>query len=157
MSRPSVGWATPVSQVHRYWRNWGKLGPNIPNHVQGHIKSNPKSLALRFASNKILLYGLSYTCLTGTQVFGQFGGTGPQIPQIFCRDTWKLIQSPQILISHQLRPYSSVKALCGVSYTVSQVLGYWERLRKLDPNIPNHVQGHMKINPKSSTPHFTSS
>ena len=40
-----------------------------------------------------------------------------RIPQIMCRDTWNLIRSLQLLVSHQMRPYSSVRALCGLSYT----------------------------------------
>ena len=38
-----MGWAIPVSQIIWYWRNLGKLmAPNTPNHMQGHMKSNPK-------------------------------------------------------------------------------------------------------------------
>ena len=48
---------------------------------------------------------------------GAIWGNWPQIPQITCRNTWKVIQSLWILISHQLRPYSRVKVLCWVSYT----------------------------------------
>ena len=43
MSGPSVGRAVPVSQVLRCWGSLGKLGSNTPNHVQGHMESNPKS------------------------------------------------------------------------------------------------------------------
>ena len=49
-----------------------------------------------------------------------------QMPQISCRDTSKVIQSLQIIISHQMRPYSSFKALCGLScacFTGTCVLG----------------------------------
>ena len=52
---PSVGRAIPVSQVLRYWGNLGKLGLNTPNHMQGHIKSNPKSSDPHFTSNETLL------------------------------------------------------------------------------------------------------
>ena len=55
VSRPSVGRITPVSQVLRYWGNLGKLGPNTPNHVQGHLQSIRKSLAPCFESNETLL------------------------------------------------------------------------------------------------------
>ena len=55
VSRPSVDRITPVSQVLRYWGNLGKLGPNTPNHVQGHMKSNPKSSAPCFTSSETLL------------------------------------------------------------------------------------------------------
>ena len=51
VSRPSVGQIIPVLEVRRYWGNLGKLGPNTPNYVQGHMKSNSKSSALCFTSN----------------------------------------------------------------------------------------------------------
>ena len=38
----------------------------------------------------------------------------------------------------------------------SQVLRYWSNFVKLGLNTPNYVQGHMKSNPKSSAPCFTS-
>ena len=39
---------------------------------------------------------------------------------------------------------------------VLQVLGFWGNLGKKGPNTQNHVLGHMKNNPKSSAPYFTS-
>ena len=51
-----MGQAVRVSQVLLwYWGNLGKLGPNTSNHVQGHMKSNPKSLTPCFTSNETLL------------------------------------------------------------------------------------------------------
>ena len=55
MSGPSVAQALPVSQVLEYWGNLGKLGPNTTNHVQGHMKGNPKPSAPCFTSNETLL------------------------------------------------------------------------------------------------------
>ena len=55
VSRPSVGQIIPVSQVLRYWGNFGKLGLNTPNHMQGLMKNNPKSSAPCFTSNDTLL------------------------------------------------------------------------------------------------------
>ena len=46
-----MGLVIPVSQVLGYWGNLGKLGPNTPNHAQGHMKSNPKSSVYQ-TSNK---------------------------------------------------------------------------------------------------------
>ena len=106
VSRPSVGRIIPVSQVLRYWGNLGKLGPNTPNHVQGHMKSNPKSSALCFTSKQTLLQ---------------------------CQD-------PQWVKLYLFHRYQ------GIGGT----------LEKLGPNTPNHVQGHMKSNSKSSDPYFTS-
>ena len=39
---------------------------------------------------------------------------------------------------------------------VSQVLECWGSLGQLGPNTPNHVQGYMKSNSKSSDPYFIS-
>ena len=43
----------------------------------------------------------------------------------------------------------------GRAIHVSQVLGYWGNLGKLGRITPNQVQGHMKSNPESSAPYFT--
>ena len=55
VSRLSVGWVIPVSWVLRYLGNLGRLGPNTPNHAQGHTKNNPKSSAPQLASDEVLL------------------------------------------------------------------------------------------------------
>ena len=55
VSRPFVGSVIPVLQVLRHWGNSGKLGSNTPDHVQGHMKINPKSSAPCFTSNETLL------------------------------------------------------------------------------------------------------
>ena len=101
VSRPTVGRAIPVSQVHSYWGNLGKLGPNTPNHVQGHMKVIQSlqllvSHQMRPHSSVRALCGLSYTCFTGTRVLGQFGETGPKHPKS-CAGT---NESFQLLVSH---------------------------------------------------------
>ena len=86
VSEPSVGWVIPVSQVLRYWGNLGKLGPNTPNHVQGHMKSNPKLLVshqIKPCSSVRTLFESSYTCFTGSQVLGQFGEIGPKYSKLY--------------------------------------------------------------------------
>ena len=108
----------------------------------------------------------SYSCQDHLTIelylfFGQLGITAiweerAQIPLIKYRVTQKEIQSLQVHISHQMRPYASVRALRELSYTCftdTRVLG---NLGKLGPNTQNHVQGHLKSNPKSSAPGFTS-
>ena len=85
VSRPSVGRIILVSQVLR-WSIFGKLGPNTPNHVQGHTKNNPKfqllvSHQMRHCCSVRALCGLSYSRFTGSQVVGQFGETGPEYPK----------------------------------------------------------------------------
>ena len=72
------------------------------------------------------LCGLSYTGFTGTWALGQFGEIGLDYPK-HMQGHMKSTQSLQILILHQMRPYSSVsRPFCGVSYTCftgTQVLG----------------------------------
>ena len=104
VSRPSVGRIIPVSQVLRYWDNLGKLHPNTPNHVQGHMKSNTKSSAPCFTSNETLLQ---------------------------CQDPLWV----ELYLFHR---YLGIGAIWGNG-----------------PKYPNHVQGHMKSNTKSSAPCFT--
>ena len=55
VSRASVDWVIPVSQVLGCWGNLGKLGPNTPNHAQRHTKSNPKTSVPHLTSNEVLL------------------------------------------------------------------------------------------------------
>ena len=61
-----------------------------------------------------------------------------QIPQIVCRDTWKVIQSLQLLIPHQMRPYFSIEACGGLSYicfTVGYLIGQFEETGRKHPQI----------------------
>ena len=91
VSMPQKGPIIPASQVLRYWGNLKKLGRNTQNHVQEHMKSNPKSLQhlvshqVRSHSSKIALCGLSCICFPGTWVLWQFGETGPKYPQLMSR------------------------------------------------------------------------
>ena len=161
MSRPSVGRIISVSQVLRYWGNLVKLAPNTPNHVQGHMKNNTKSSASCFTSSETLLQWQDplWVKLYLFQRYSSIGaiwGNWAQIPQITCRDTRKVIQSLQILILHQMRPYSSVKALCGSSYTCftgTQVLG---QFGETWPEYPKSCTGTHEKQSKVFTPHFTS-
>ena len=146
VSGPSVGRAIPVSQVLGYWSNLAKLGLNTLNHVQGQIKSNPKSSAycLNIKWEVTQCRGPLWVEL---YLFHRCSGIGAiwvnwaRIPQIMCRKTWKVIQSLQLLVSHQMRPYSSVRALCELSYTCftgTRVLGqFW----KTGPEYPKSCAG----------------
>ena len=131
VSRHSVVRIIPVSQVLGYWGDLGKLGLNTPNHVQGHMKDNSKSSAPCSTSNETLLkcqgplWVELYLFLRYSDIEA-FLRKWAQILQITCRNTWKGIQNLQILMLHQMRPYTIVKALCGVSYTCftgTRVLG----------------------------------
>ena len=146
VSKPFVGRIIPVSQVPRYWSNLGKLGSNAPNHAQGHIKGNPKPSAPCFTSNDTLLqcqgplWPKLYLCHRYSNI-GAIQGNWVRIPQIMCRDTRKVIQSLQLLVSHQMRPYSSVRALCGSSYTCftgTWILGQFGETR---PECPKSCAG----------------
>ena len=65
--------------------------------------------------------------------------------------------SLQLLVSHQMRPCCSARALCELSYTCFTATWVLGQFGKLALNTPNHVQGHKKNNPKSSGSCFTSS
>ena len=147
VSRPSVGRIIPVSQVLRYWGNLGKLGPNpqimwkARTQVIQSLQFLVSHQIIRPYSSVRRTHGLNYTCFTGTRVLGKFWGNWAQIPQIMCRDTWKVIQSLQLLVSHQMRPYSSVRALCGSSYTCftgTWILGQFGETR---PECPKSCAG----------------
>ena len=106
VSRPSLSWVVPASQVLGYWGNLEKLGPKIPNHAQGHTKSNLKTSVPHLISNDILL-----TCEGHLRV--------------------QLQMSDRCL----------------------SIMAIWENKAEIPPN---HMRWHMKSNPKSSAPHFTS-
>ena len=55
-----------------------------------------------------------------------------------------------------MRPYSSVKAACWLSYTCFISARVFGSLGRLGPNSPNHAQGHTKSNLKSSAPQLAS-
>ena len=68
--------------MREIWGNWAHIHPN---HVQGHSRSNQKSSAPHFTSGKAIsikaFCGSNFICLTGTQILGQFGETGPEYPK----------------------------------------------------------------------------
>ena len=99
---------------------------------------------------------LSYTCSTGTQVLGQFGETRLEYPKSCAgrHENQSKVLSSLFLINWDLTlvPKPSV----GWAIPRSQVFRNWGNLGKLAPNTPNHMQEHMKSNPKSLDPYFTS-
>ena len=64
----------------------------------------------------------------------------PQILQIMCRDTWKVIQSLQLLVSHQMRLNLVSGPSVGKTVPVSQLLGYWGQLRETGPEHPKSCE-----------------
>ena len=151
-----------VTAAIGYWAT-GNLGnwAQVPQIMWKYIPKVIHSLQLHVSHQM-----RSYSCQDHLTIelhlfFGYLGirailEKSAQTPLIKYRVTQKEIQSLQVLISHQMRPYASVRAFREFSYTCftdTRVLG---NLGKLGPNTQNHVQGHLKSNPKSSAPCFTS-
>ena len=93
-----MGRVISVLQVILYWVNLGRLGPNVPNHVQGHMKSNPKYSALYFTPIETLLY-CQGPLWAELYLFHRYLGIGeiwinwPQNTKRMCSDTQKVTQS----------------------------------------------------------------
>ena len=91
------------------------------------MKSNPKSSSPCVTSNEALLY-FQGPLWVKLYLFHRYSGIGAiwgnwaQIPQIMYRNTWKVIQSLQLLVSHQLRLCSSVRAIFWLSWPVLNFL-----------------------------------
>ena len=143
-----------VTAAIGYWAT-GNLGnwAQVPQIMWKYIPKVIHSLQLHVSHQM-----RSYSCQDHLTIelhlfFGYLGirailEKSAQTPLIKYRVTQKEIQSLQVLISHQMRPYASVRALREFSYTCftdTRVLG---NLGKLGPNTQNHVQGHLKSNPK---------
>ena len=156
VSRASVGWVIPVSQVLRYWGSLGKLGPNTPNHAQGHTKRNPKTPAPHLTSNEVLLLCQSHLMVQLYLFYGYLSiramwENRAQIPhQIIWSDAWKVmqqlepdtpshgyvIQSVKLHISHQMKSYSNVKAIWESIYTCFCVPVELGQVRETRPKLP---------------------
>ena len=69
-------------------------------------------------------------------VLGQFGETWSNYTKPYL-ETQKVMQSFQHHISHWMRPYSSAKAIWGLSYTCFRVFGVLVQFRETEPQCPN--------------------
>ena len=67
---------------------------------------------------RVNLYLFLCICKTGAS-----WGNLAQILQIVGRDIQKVIQSVKFHTSHQMKPYSRVKAILGFSYTCLSIFG----------------------------------
>ena len=68
------------------------------------------------------------------------------IPQIMCRNTWKVIQSLHPLVSHQMRLYSRIRTFCGLSYTSFTCIGVFLQFWETAPKYPKRCTGtHEKL------------
>ena len=114
-------------------------------------------------SNTKAIWRSSFACF---RVFGTlvlFGARGPsmtQIPQMMVREVQKVVQTLQLIISHQMMHYSNPKAIWRSSFTCFRVFGalvqFGETGPKYGPNTANHCYRDTKSNPKYSAHHFTS-
>ena len=83
----------------------GKCSKLFSSSCQENTESVPNFSAQKQTEGCVL------TCFRVFGALGQFGETGPnraQLPEIMVRETQKVIQSLQVIISHQVRPYLSV-------------------------------------------------
>ena len=93
---------------------FGEIGPEYhKSYVRTHEKKSKVFSSLFHIKWDLTLVSEPSVGWAVSQVLGYWGNweNWAWIPQITCRDTWKVIQSLQILILHQMRPCSSVTAL----------------------------------------------
>ena len=123
--------------------NFGKLGLNTPNQMQGHMKSNPKQ-SLQLISHQMRLYssvrglcGLSYTCFSGPRVLEQFGETGSKYPKSCTRthekeskDFSSSLASNEVLLSRQ----SYLRVQLYLSYGYLSIRAIWGNRAQIPPN-----------------------
>ena len=142
-----------------------ETGPEYPRPCAGtHEKQSKISVAphIKWDLTLVRLPSVGWVVAAFSQVLGYWGNLGklgPNTSKSWPGSKQKVIQRLWLFISHQMRPYSSVKGLWSVDwvlYTISQVLWNCCNLGKLHWNTPNYSQGHMKSNPKSSALHLTS-
>ena len=124
--------------------------PKVIHSLQLHTSHQMRSYSCQdhLKIELYLLFGV-----VGHQ--GNLGEKGPNTPISSTKSPKIKIQSLQLLILHQMRPHISVQDLCGSNYTCftgTQLLGH---IGETGPEYPNHEQGHMKSNQKSSAPCFT--
>ena len=70
---------------------------------------------------------------------------GSKYPKLY-EKTRKLIQSFQLHISQQIRPYSMSSLSDGQVIPILLVFGHYSNLGKLDPSTPNNAQRQIKSN-----------
>ena len=115
-----------------HWEKSRNLQPNTQNH--GHVIHSAKlhiSLQVKpYSSVKVIclikLYLFLCMCGIGTSQLNY-----AQITQIMDSNPPKVIKSVKLSISHQVMPYSSVKAICGSSYTYSSIFGEWGQVGEI--------------------------
>ena len=89
-----------------------------------------------------------------TQVLGHWGKSGIMVPKT--PNHGHVIQSVKLYISHQMKHYSSVKAIWESICTCFVQLWNWNKLGKLGPSNPNHGHQYIESHLTCKIPHFTS-
>ena len=142
MSRTSVGWVIPVSQVLRYWGILGKLCPSTLNHLQRHTKSNPKTSSPHLTLNEVLLLCqghlrvqlyLSYGYLSVRAIWGKLGQNTPNHVYIHTKSNPKFSASHYTLNEFLLK----CQGIWGLIYTCFRVFGVLGLFRETGPQYPN--------------------
>ena len=115
-------------------------------------------------SNAKSIWRLSLTCFKVSWALGHLGKLSPnraQIPQIMTREAQQIINSLQLIISHQVSPYLSLMTIRVLSLTCSRAFGPLVQFVENGPqralNTGNHWKRDTGSHWKSSTHHFRSS
>ena len=112
--------------------NLGEKGANIPKSSIYKVTQKEIQSPQLLISFQMRPYASVQALWVELYLFHRYSGIGAiwgnwaRIPQIMCKDTRKVIQNLQLFVSHQIRHYSSVRTLCGSSYTCftgTRVLG----------------------------------
>ena len=123
----------PVLVYLAHWGKSGNLRPNtqIHGHVIQSVKLHISHQMKPYSSVRVILvklYLLQYILGTGAS-----WGDLPQILLIIGTNTQKVIYSVKLHISHQRKPYLSVKAIRGSIYTYFVYLRNCGKLAKFSP------------------------
>ena len=115
----------------------GKLSRNNPIQVYRNTESNPwSSTEIKPYFFVKVIWGSSYTCSMDIWAFGKFQETGLKYSKIMCRDTWKVTQSLQLHISHQMKLYPSVKVSWRLNFTCFTCIWALWPSEKTGPKYP---------------------
>ena len=115
-------------------------------------------------SNAKSIWRLSLTCFKVFWALVQLGKLTPnqaKIPQIMFREAQEIINSLQLIISHQVRPYLRLMTIRGSSLTCSSAFGSLARFVENElqrvSNTTNYWKTDTGNHSKSSTHHLLSS
>ena len=118
------------------------------NPKSWHVIQNGKLLISHQMKPLKTIYWLSYTCFNIFGELEQVREIGPKyIPQIMGTDTQKVIHSVKLHNSHQMNPYSSLKAIWVSIYTCSYVLA---KLGQVGEIWHKYTKSRAEIHRKSS-------